>query len=147
MEAQLTEPLTYPSQSYAASFFSVLPRDARFINTVHHKFQPTSSIDVKTITFSLPRYESPSVYNFNEACLEVTCAIVTHDGQTPASTKSISVCNNVLHSLFEIWNNLSPIRNSDTFYFDHSRLKFKPNLLNSIGLSDTMTLQSNPAQE
>ena len=102
MEAQLTEPLTYPSQSYAASFFSVLPRDARFINTVHHKFQPTSSIDVKTNTFSLPRYESPSVYNFNEACLEVTCAIVTPDGQSPASTKSVSVCNNVLHSLFEI---------------------------------------------
>ena len=108
MEAQLTEPLTYPSQSYAASFFSVLPRDARFINTVHHKFQPTSSIDVKTITFSLPRYESPSVYNFNEACLEVTCAIVTADGQTsPAKTKKISVCNNVLHSLFEIRNNLA----------------------------------------
>ena len=116
MEAQLTEPLTYPSQSYAASFFSVLPRDGRFINTVHHKFQPTSSIDVKTITFTCPRYESPSVYNFNEACLEVTCAIVTADGQSPAKTKNISVCNNVLHSLFEISNNLSPLH----FYYNRS---------------------------
>ena len=102
MEAQITEPLTYPSQSYAASIFSRVPRDGRFINTVHHKFSPSSSIDGKTITFTCPRYESPSVYNFGNACLEVTCSIVTSSGQIPASTKSISVSNNFLHSLFEI---------------------------------------------
>ena len=102
MEAQITEPLTYPSQSYAASFFSRVPRDGRFISTVHHKFSPTSSLDGKTITFSCPRYESPSVYNFNNAILEVTCSIVTSSGQSPAKAKSVSVANNFLHSLFEI---------------------------------------------
>lgn len=30
MEVQLAESLTYPSQSYAQSFFSRLPTDARF---------------------------------------------------------------------------------------------------------------------
>ena len=102
MEAQITEPLTYPSQSYASSFFARVPRDARFINTVHHKFSPSSSIDGKTITFACPRYESPSVYNFGNAALEVTCSIVTSSGQPPAKGKSVSVANNFLHSLFEI---------------------------------------------
>ena len=101
MEAQLTEPLTYPSQSYAASFFSTLPRDGRFLKCTFQKFSPTSVVG-RTVTFVCQRYESPSVYNFGNAALEVTCSIVTSSGQPPAKGKSVSVANNFLHSLFEI---------------------------------------------
>ena len=101
MEAQLTEPLTYPSQSYASSFFSVLPRDSRFIKSTFQKFSPSSSITAPTISFSCQRYESPSVYNFNQACIEVVCSIVKSNGQVPSASASVSVVNNVLHSLFK----------------------------------------------
>ena len=100
MEAQLTEPLTYPSQSYAASFFSTLPRDGRFIKCTFQKFSPTSVVG-RTITFNCQRYESPSVYNFNEACMEVTCSIVKSNGEVPDKTKKVSVVNNTLHSPFK----------------------------------------------
>src|SRR5574343_1549268 len=101
MEAQLTEPLTSTSQSYAASFFSSLPRDSRFLKCTFQKFSPTSSIEGKTITFSCQRYESPSVYNFNEACIEVTCSIVKANGEVPDTSAEVSVVNNILHSLFK----------------------------------------------
>ena len=100
MGAQLTEPLTYPSQSYAASFFSTVPRDSRFIKCTFQKFSPTSVVG-RTVTFVCQRYESPSVYNFNEACMEVTCSIVKNNGDVPETAKSVSVVNNTLHSLFK----------------------------------------------
>jgi len=51
MEAQLAETLTSPSQSYANSFFSVLPTDTRFLQCTYHKIMPTRSLDSAGIYF------------------------------------------------------------------------------------------------
>lgn len=62
MEAQLSEANTFPSESYAQSFFNELPTDNRFLCVSHHKIMPTSSLDGKTITFILDRYDSANIY-------------------------------------------------------------------------------------
>ena len=45
MEGQLREPLTFPAQRYAESFFRKLPEDSRFLQCTYQKFFPSSSID------------------------------------------------------------------------------------------------------
>jgi len=62
MEAQLAETLTYPSQSYANSFFATLPTDTRFLQCSYEKIMPTRSIDSSEIEFTLEKYEAANVY-------------------------------------------------------------------------------------
>ena len=45
MEGQLREPLSFPAQRYAESFFRKLPVDSRFLQCTYQKFVPSSSID------------------------------------------------------------------------------------------------------
>jgi hypothetical protein len=45
MEGQLREPLTFPAQRYAESFFRKLPVDSRFLQCTYQKFVPSSNID------------------------------------------------------------------------------------------------------
>ena len=102
MEAQQTEPLTWPSQNYAASFFATLPRDSRFLNCNFQKIVPSSNIDGETITFTCQRFEAPNCYNFSECCVEATVAIVKSDGiSLPEKTAVVGTCNNILHSIFK----------------------------------------------
>jgi len=62
MEAQLVEPLSFPSQNYAESFFHSLPTDSRFLNCNFQKFMPSTTLDADTITFNCSRFEAPNVY-------------------------------------------------------------------------------------
>ena len=102
MEAQQTEPLTWPSQNYASSFFATLPRDSRFLNCSFQKIVPSSNIDGKTITFTCQRFEAPNCYNFSECCIEVSVVILKGDGiSLPSKTAVLGTCNNLLHSLFK----------------------------------------------
>ena len=101
MEAQQTEPLTWPSQNYAASFFATLPRDSRFLNCNFQKIVPTSNLDGRTLTFTCQRFEAPNCYNFSECCIEATVVIVKSDGSLPGIKSTVSTCNNLLHSIFK----------------------------------------------
>jgi hypothetical protein len=102
MEGQQTEPLTWPSQNYASSFFSKVPLDSRFLNSNFQKIVPSSIIDGKTITFACQRFDAPNVYNFFDTCLELTCAIVKSDGQTlPAKSSVVGPINYLLLTAFK----------------------------------------------
>ena len=61
MEAQLSESSVFPSQSYAASFFTKFPTDSRFLKVSHQSFMPVRIIDGKDIEFSLDRYSAGNV--------------------------------------------------------------------------------------
>jgi hypothetical protein len=101
MESQLAEAGTFPAQVYAESFFSKIPTDARFLQCTYQKFNPTSSIDGKTIEFKLDRYDAANVYLIQDATIEVTVVIKKKNGSLPDSTKIVGPVNNFLHSMFE----------------------------------------------
>jgi len=101
MEAQLTEPLSFPAEDYAKSWFHSYPVDSRFLNTSYQSFMPTSSIDGKIITFEGAKFESPSIYLIQDTVLKVTCKICKADGTLPSKTALVAPVNNVLYSLFE----------------------------------------------
>ena len=101
MEGQLREPLSFPAQIYAESFFRKLPVDARFLQCTYQKFVPSSSIDGKTIEFNLDRYDVGNIYLIQDSCLEVNCVITKNDGTLPAKSANVGVINNTLHSLFD----------------------------------------------
>lgn len=101
MEAVLHEPLTYPSEDFAKSWFQSYPRDSRFLNCSLQKFMPTSSKDANVIIFECARFEAPNCYMIQEAILEVQIAILKADGKVPTKDKNVAPVNNVLHSLFE----------------------------------------------
>lgn len=83
MEATLTEPLSFPSQSYAQSFFHSVPTDTRFLNCSFQKFLPSTSLDAETQQFNFSRFEAPNVYMIQDAVLEVRIAILKKDGNVP----------------------------------------------------------------
>ena len=95
------EPLTFPAQRYAESFFRKLPVDSRFLQCTYQKFVPSSSIDGKTIEFNLDRYDVGNIYLIQDTNIEVNCVIVKNDGTIPEKTKTVSTVNNLLHSMFE----------------------------------------------
>lgn len=97
MEAQLSEALTFPVESYSSSFFSRLPADERFLQTTFQKFMPNGSIDAQTIDFSLERYDAGNVYLIQNACVKVQFAILKANNEVPDSGKLVGCCNNVLH--------------------------------------------------
>lgn len=101
MEAQLNEANTFPSQSYAQSFFSRLPTDNRFLQCAYTKVPPNASLDSKTLTFVMERLEAANVYMIQDACLEVRFKITTAAGALPTQDKLVAPRNNVLHSLWE----------------------------------------------
>jgi hypothetical protein len=101
MESQLTEAGTFPAQIYAESFFAKIPTDARFLQCTYQKFNPTSSIDGKTIDFQLDRYDAANVYLIQDTTIEVTVLIKKKDGSLPDKTKNVGPVNNFLHSIFE----------------------------------------------
>ena len=101
MEGQLREPLSFPAQIYAESFFRKLPVDARFLQCTYQKFVPSSSIDGKTIEFNLDRYDVGNIYLIQDSCLEVNCVITKSNGTLPDKSVNVGVINNTLHSLFD----------------------------------------------
>lgn len=62
MEAQLTQALSFPAQEYAQSFFKEIPTDSRFLQSTYQKFPPSSSLEAKTIEFTLSRFEAANLY-------------------------------------------------------------------------------------
>lgn len=101
MEAQLNEANTFPSQSYAQSFFSRLPTDNRFLQCAYTKVPPNASLDSKTLTFVMERLEAANVYMIQDACLEVRFKITTAAGALPVKANFVAPRNNVLHTLWE----------------------------------------------
>jgi hypothetical protein len=101
MEGQLKEALTYPAQLYAQSFFFKVPTDSRFLQVSYQKFMPSSTLESKTLEFTLDRYDVGNVYLIQDTCLEVQCVITKSDGSLPDIGKKVSVVNNLLHSMFE----------------------------------------------
>jgi len=101
MEAQLAETLTSPSQSYANSFFSVLPTDTRFLQCSYQKVMPTRSLDSAEIEFNLERFEAANVYVIQDILLELRIRIIDESTKkVPVKTKVVGPRNNVLHSIF-----------------------------------------------
>jgi len=101
MEAQLTEPYSYPAEEFAKSWFHTYPVDSRFLNTSYQVFMPTSSIDAQIITFHCAKFESPNIYLIQDAIFKVQCHILNADGTLPAKEAIVAPVNNVLYSLFE----------------------------------------------
>ena len=102
MEAQLSETLTYPSQSYANSFFAVLPTDTRFLQNTYQKIMPTRSIDSMDLEFTLEKYEAANIYVIQDTLLEARIRIIDKATKTvPAKDDLVAPRNNVLHTLFE----------------------------------------------
>jgi len=101
MEAQLSESSVFPSQSYAASFFSKFPTDSRFLKVSHQSFMPVRVIDGKDIEFSLDRYSAGNVLLIQDTTLNVRLQILTSDGiSLPIASKFVAPRNNILHTLF-----------------------------------------------
>ena len=101
MEAQLSESSVFPSQSYAASFFTKFPTDSRFLKVTHQSFMPVRIIDGKDIEFSLDRYTAGNVILIQDTTLNVRFQIVKADGTSlPDTDKFVAPRNNILHTLF-----------------------------------------------
>lgn len=62
MEATLTEPISFPAESYVQTFFHNFPTDARFLNCNYAKFLPSTTLDAGTQQFNLSRFEAPNLY-------------------------------------------------------------------------------------
>jgi hypothetical protein len=60
-----------------------------------------SSLDARTLEFTLDRYDVGNVYLIQDTCIEVQCVITKNDGNVPDTDKKVSVVNNLLHSMFE----------------------------------------------
>lgn len=101
MEAQLLESSTFPAQQYAESFFASLPTDARFLQTSFQKIMPSSSLDGSTIEFNLDKYDAANLWQIQETYCEATIQILKANGDLPAASSTVSIVNNILHSLFD----------------------------------------------
>lgn len=83
MEAQLNSANSFVAQDYSQSFFAAVPTDGRFLCTSYQKFPPDSSIDGRTIIFSLSRYEAGNLYLIQDCALEIECSILKSDLTIP----------------------------------------------------------------
>lgn len=101
MEAQLNEANTFPSQSYAQSFFAKLPTDNRFLQRNYMKVPMTTALTGKTITFQAEKFQAANVYMIQDACLLVRMLITKANGNLPDTSVFVAPRNNVLHTLFE----------------------------------------------
>jgi hypothetical protein len=101
MEAQLTEPGTFPAQLYANSFFAKYPTDAQFLQCTYHKFVTSSSLDSQTIEFNLEKFDAANLYLIQDTVCEVNFNILKADGTLPNQASKVAPVNNMLHSLFE----------------------------------------------
>jgi hypothetical protein len=101
MEAQISESSVFPSQSYAASFFTKFPTDSRFLKVAHQSFMPVRIIDGKDIEFSLDRYTAGNVILIQDTTINVRFQILKSDGKSlPDLAKFVAPRNNILHTLF-----------------------------------------------
>jgi hypothetical protein len=101
MEAQLTEPGTFPAQLYANSFFAKYPTDARFLQCTYHKFVTSSSLDSSSIEFCLDKFDAANIYLIQDTVCEVNINILKANGSLPDPEARVAPVNNMLHSLFE----------------------------------------------
>lgn len=101
MEAQINEANTFPSQSYAQSFFRKLPTDNRFLQRTYVPIPMKSSLKGKTITFVGEKFQAANVYMIQDTCLEVRMVITKENGEMPLKTDLVAPRNNILHTLFE----------------------------------------------
>lgn len=81
-EGVLSSVNSYSAQDYSESFFASVPSDSRFLSSSYQKIPPESSIDGKTIVFSLSRYQASNIYLIQDCALEINCVIVKSDGKT-----------------------------------------------------------------
>jgi len=79
-----------------------LPTDSRFLQCSYQKYPPSTTVEADEIIFDLNRFETASLYQIQNTCLEVVCKITKADGTLPAKTVKVWPSNNVLHSLFSI---------------------------------------------
>ncbi len=101
MEAQVNEANTFPTQSYAQSFFRKLPTDNRFLQRNYVPIPMKSSLKGKTLTFVADKFQAANVYMIQDTCLEVRMVITKENGEMPPKTAKVAPRNNVLHTLFE----------------------------------------------
>ena len=64
MEAQLSSAATFGAQQYSDSFFYSPPTDSRYLQTSFIKVPPTTSVESKTIEFTLNRFQASLVKYF-----------------------------------------------------------------------------------
>ncbi len=101
MEAQLNEANTFPTQSYAESFFSELPTDNRFLQRTFVPIPLKSSLKGKTITFVAEKFQAANIYMIQDAHIEIRMVITKQNGDLPPRTAIVGPRNNVLHTVFE----------------------------------------------
>lgn len=101
MEAQLNEANTFPSQSYAQSFFSKLPTDNRFLQRTFAPIPLKSSLKGKTITFVAEKFQAANIYMIQDAHIEIRMVITKQNGEVPLKTAIVAPRNNVVHTVFE----------------------------------------------
>lgn len=101
MEAQLNEANTFPSQSYAQSFFTRLPTDNRFLQRGYVSVPMKTGLSGNTITFQADKFLAANVYMIQDTCLEVRMVMTKANGHLPDTNAFVAPRNNVLHTLFE----------------------------------------------
>ncbi len=101
MEAQLNEANTFPSQSYAQSFFTKLPTDNRFLQKTFVPIPLKSSLKGKTITFVGEKFQAANIYMIQDAHIEIRMVITKENGEIPEKAKMVAPRNNIIHTVFE----------------------------------------------
>ena len=98
----IVEPQTYSARVFSDSFFFKEPIDLKYTGSRYHMFTPISSMkNTRKITFSLPPFANPTLWDLGNSYIEMTFKIVDEDGNIPdSSTYTVGFINNVLHSLF-----------------------------------------------
>ena len=98
----VVQPSVYTADTYGNSFFFKSPTDVKYLSSRYHAFSPISSMkNTKKITFSLPSFSNPTLWDLGNSYLEMSLKIVDEDGKIPdAETYVVGFVNNALHSLF-----------------------------------------------
>jgi len=100
-EAVLSSVNSFSAQDYSENFFASIPSDERFLSSSYQKIVPESSIEGKTIVFTLSRYQASNIYLIQDLAIEINCAILKANNTVPLVTAQVAPCANVLHSAFE----------------------------------------------
>ena len=58
---------------------------SRFIQCTYQRYPPSSSIQSDTITFDLNKFESATIYQIQNCCIDVKCKITKRDGSLPGT--------------------------------------------------------------
>lgn len=131
-EAILNSVDSFNAQSYSESFFASIPSDGRFLSSSFQKFPPDSTIDGRTIVFTLNRFQAANIYLIQDCCLEIVCSIHKKDGSLPLKSAKVAPNCNVLHTAFEA---VRVFINDQSITANPSLYNYKSYILNTLTYS------------